>query len=286
MKLEGNVALVTGGGRGIGRAIALALGRHGADLVLIARTAAELDEVGGLARGIGRHVLTQIADVSVRDDVDSVVDAATAEFGRIDVLVNNAGVQAPIGPLVSNDAGEWVRAIGVNLAGPFHLMQAVLPGMMSRRRGKIVNVSGGGATAPRPCFSAYAASKAALVRLTETVAAEVEAYNIHVNAVAPGAVNTRMLDEVLAAGDAAGGELLAARERQTDGGTPAELVADLVVFLASGASDGLTGKLVSAPHDGWRAWDAKRIAKLNKSSWCTLRRLDENTVRPLLQELE
>ncbi len=286
MTLAGKVALVTGGGRGIGRAIALALGREGADLMLVARTAAELDEVGALARGIGRRVLTRTADVSARADVERVVAAAIAEFGRIDTLVNNAGVQAPIGPLVSNDADQWVKAIGVNLVGPFHLMQAVLPGMMSRRCGKIVNLSGGGATAPRPNFSAYAASKAALVRLTETVAAEVEPYNVQVNAVAPGAINTRMLEEIIAAGGAAGEELAAARRRKAEGGTAIELVADLVAFLASGASGGLTGKLISAPHDGWRAWDAGRIAALIGSPWLTLRRLDENTVRPLLEELE
>ena len=212
--------------------------------------------------------------------------AALARFGRIDILVNNAGVQPPIGPLVDNDPQEWEQAIAVNLLGPFHCLQAVLPGMIERGQGKIINLSGGGATAPRPNFSAYAASKAAVVRLTETLAEELRPHNIQVNAIAPGAINTRMLDEVLEAGAAAGDELAAARERSQQGGTPVELAADLVVFLASERSGQLTGKLISAPHDDWRTWDDGRIEELVGSSWYTLRRLDPHTVRTLLEQIK
>jgi NAD(P)-dependent dehydrogenase (short-subunit alcohol dehydrogenase family) len=282
--LSGRVALVTGAGRGIGQAIALALAEVGADLILLARSASELDETAARVQGLGREAFPVVADVSQREDVQWAVAAGLERFGRVDVLVNNAGVQPPIGPLVENDPEAWERAVAVNLFGPFHCIQAVLPGMIVRRRGKIINLSGGGATGPRPNFSAYAASKAAVVRLTETLAEEVRPYGIRVNAIAPGAVNTRMLDEVLAAGEAAGEELAAAQKRQAQGGTPAELAAKLVAFLASDASGDLTGKLISAPYDDWRTWDAQRIAELDNSPWYTLRRMDPHTLRPLMEQ--
>ena len=284
--LAGRVALVTGAGRGIGRAIAVVLAEAGADLILLARTAGELSQTAAQVQALGREALPLVADVSQCTEVQGAVGQGLARFGRIDVLVNNAGIQPPIGPLVENDPDAWTQAVEVNLFGTFHCIQAVLPGMIEQRSGKIINLSGGGATGPRPNFSAYAASKAAVVRLTETLAEEVRPYNIQVNAIAPGAVNTRMLDEVLVAGRAAGEELSAAQRRQGQGGTPPELAAALVVFLASAGSAGLTGKLISAPHDDWQHWDAGRIAELAGSPWYTLRRLDPHTVRPLLEQLK
>lgn len=282
LPLTDRVALVTGAGRGIGRAIAVALAEAGADQLLVARTAQELAETAALVRSHGRTAVTAIADVADGAAVRQAVAAGLAQLGRIDILVNNAGVQPPIGPLVENDPGLWMQAVAVNLFGPLHCIQAVLPGMIERRSGKIINLSGGGATAPRPNFSAYAASKAALVRLTETLAEEVKPYNIQVNAVAPGAVNTQMLEEVLAAGPAAGAELAAAQHRQAAGGTPPTLAAALVVFLASEAAGDLTGKLISAPHDDWQNWGSERIAELTDSPWYTLRRIDPFTITPLM----
>jgi 3-oxoacyl-[acyl-carrier protein] reductase len=149
--------------------------------------------------------------------------------------------------------------------------------MIARRSGKIINLSGGGAVSPRPNFSAYSASKAAVVRLTETLAEEVSAFNIQVNAVAPGAVNTHMLQEVIEAGESAGAELEAARRRKADGGTPPESAARLVLFLASKA----TGKLISAPHDDWESWDKERMDELMSRAWLSMRRLDQFTLASL-----
>jgi NAD(P)-dependent dehydrogenase (short-subunit alcohol dehydrogenase family) len=123
-----------------------------------------------------------------------------------------------------------------------------------------------------------------VVRLTETLAEEVMSYNIQVNAIAPGAVNTRMLDEVLAVGEVAGEEWQAAQKRQLQGGTPVELAAKLALFLASDASDGLTGKLISAPHDAWQEWDPAQMQKLAGTPWYTLRRIDPHTLRPFMEE--
>jgi 3-oxoacyl-[acyl-carrier protein] reductase len=186
--------------------------------------------------------------------------------------------------LSENAPDAWEFNFQVNLFGPMRLIHAILPGMMARGRGKIINFSGGGATAPRPNFSAYAASKAALVRLTETLAMELKPFNIQVNAVAPGAVNTQMLTEVITAGERAGGEYELALERARNGGTPPELVCELIVFLASADSGALTGKLISAPHDPWRSW-AGSGADLNSSPLYTLRRLDPFTIKPLIKDL-
>ena len=281
-RLTGKTALVTGAGRGIGRAVALALAGAGADLVLLARSAGELAETRRGVEALGRGACAVPADVGRFDEVRHGVAEGLARFGKLDVLVNCAGCQAPIGLLWENNPDEWARTIQVNLVGTFNCLHEVLPGMIARRRGKIITFSGGGATSPRPNFSSYAASKAAVVRLTETVAEELRPFNIEVNAVAPGAVNTRMLDEVLAAGEAAGAELAAAERRKAEGGTPIEVATELVVFLASDASDGLTGKLISAPHDNWQNWDPEHLARLDSSPWYTLRRMDEHTLRPFL----
>ena len=281
--LKGKVAIVTGGGRGIGRAIALALTHAGCAVAVAARTANEIEQTTALLRGNGGEALAITADVSRPADVEGLVARTLESFGRVDILVNNSGMQGAIGPLVENDPDLWIQTINVNLVGTFLCSRAVLPGMMKRRSGKIINLSGGGATAPRPHFSAYAASKAAVVRLTECLAEEVREYNIQVNAIAPGAVNTRMLEQTLAAGAQAGEKALAEARRQTEtGGTSAEHAAALAVFLASDASRCLTGKLISAPHDGWETWDERRMSELMSAPWFVLRRIDPYTLQPLV----
>jgi 3-oxoacyl-[acyl-carrier protein] reductase len=279
--LTQRVAIVTGAGRGIGRAIALAFAGEGASVIVASRTFSEIAETAAQVQALGGRALAVQADVANQADVTKMVEQAVQAFGTVDILVNNAGVQGPIGPLVENDTQGWIRTVMINLIGTFLCCQAVLPMMIQQRRGKIINLSGGGATAPRPHFSAYAASKAAVVRLTETLAEEVKPYNIQVNAIAPGAVNTRMLEQILAAGPAAGERALAeARLQLETGGTSPELAAALVVFLASDDSDGLTGKLIAAPYDPWREW-AGKADELNATPLYTIRRLDPFTLRKL-----
>lgn len=283
--LQDQVVIITGAGRGIGRAIALGLASKGAAVALASRTAVELDETGELVRAAGARCRTIKTDVSKASEVEQLVGTTLAEFGRIDALVNNAGVQGPIGPLAANDPARWMRTLEVNLMGAVLTMQAVLPHMTGRGQGKIVNLSGGGALAPRANFSAYAASKAALVRLTETVAEEVAPYNVQINAVAPGAVNTRMLKEVIDAGEMAGAELAAARRRQAEGGNSAAAAAELVSWLLSAASGTLSGKLISAVHDDWRNWKEADLCRLTAKPWLALRRMDAHTIRQFVDEL-
>ncbi|HLW59040.1 MAG TPA: SDR family oxidoreductase [bacterium] len=282
--MQGNAAIITGGGRGIGEAVALAFAREGARVVLAARTATELERVAVKVREIGGEVRIVPADVARPEDVDRVTRAALDAYGRIDALVNAAGILGPVGRVWEVDEGDWAQALQVNLYGTFLCCRAVLPHMVARRAGKIVNFSGRGATSPFPRFSAYAVSKVAVVRLTETLAEEVRDHNIQVNAIAPGMVDTRMQDHVLAAGERAGTELRRIRKLRDagEGGVPADLAAQLTVFLASHKSDGLTGKLIAAPYDGWQSWDAARILELMAAPWLTIRRLDDFTLRPLL----
>jgi NAD(P)-dependent dehydrogenase (short-subunit alcohol dehydrogenase family) len=282
-KLQDRVAVVTGGGRGIGKAVALAFAAEGARLVVASRTIQDLDQVAQRCRQLGATCLPVVTDVARRGDVLRLVEAAQAEFGRIDVLANVAGVYGAIGPIESVDLDGWEQALNINLLGTLYACQAVLSVMVARRSGTIINMSGGGATSPLARFSAYGVSKAAVVRLTETLAEEVRDYGITVNAIAPGAVDTPLQDAVLEAGERAGdlyGRIKALRESGA-GGTAVEVPAQLAVFLASDESNGLTGRLIAAPHDGWQQWDAPRIKRLEGTPWFTLRRIDPFTIRPL-----
>ena len=285
--MQGTVAVITGSGRGIGEAVALAFAGNGAAVVLAARTASELAQVEAKVRAAGGAAVAVPTDVSSPADVSRLAQRAVDAYGRVDVLVNAAGILGPVGPLWEADPEAWKRAVEVNLYGTFLCCRAVAPHMMQRRRGKIVNFSGGGAASPLPRMAAYGASKAAVVRLTETLAEELKPYDIAVNAIAAGLVDTRLLDPVLAAEERGGDQFARVRRlRDTgEGGVPAELPAALALWLASDASHGLTGKLISAPYDGWRDWDERRIVALKDSPWFTLRRIDHATLRPLIDKI-
>jgi NAD(P)-dependent dehydrogenase (short-subunit alcohol dehydrogenase family) len=277
MTLQGVRAIVTGGNQGFGYAVAERFVTEGARVFLCARNADQLREAAArLQENAPRSdaVRWERADVSVPHEVTSLVAHALAAFGGLDVLVCNAGVYGPKGPTETVDWNEWVSALYVNLCGAVLCCRAALPHLRAQRSGKIILLSGGGATKPLPFLSAYAASKAALVRFGETLAEEVKDAGIDVNAVAPGALNTRLLDEVLDAGPERVGrtfyeQSLAQRER---GGTPLETGAALCAFLASSQSDGITGRLISAVWDPWQDLHERRD-ELAASDIYTLRRI-------------
>jgi 3-oxoacyl-[acyl-carrier protein] reductase len=287
VKLRDRVALVTGGGRGIGAAIAREFAREGARVFVVARTEREVKGVAADIRadsGDAAHGIADVADVTA---VDRMVQECMERFGRVDVLVNAAGEYGPIGVMWENDPAAWAHAVSVNLLGTLHTCRAIIPRMLAGGGGRIINLSGGGAASPLPRFSAYAATKAAVVRLTETLAEELRGHGVTVNAIAPGAVDTRLQDDVLAAGDRAGelyGRMLRLRETG-EGGVPAELAASLAVYLASDDAAGLTGKLISAPHDGWQTWGSARVEELGRRPWFTLRRIDEFTLKPFVRDV-
>jgi NAD(P)-dependent dehydrogenase (short-subunit alcohol dehydrogenase family) len=222
----------------------------------------------------GLRVLAVCADVGSPDEVHKAVDSIAAKIPNLSGVVNAAGVLGPKGNLDEIDVNEWISTVQVNLTGTMLICRAVLPHFRSRGYGKIVNFSGGGATSPRPRFSAYAASKAGIVRFTENLARELKETRIDVNAIAPGAVNTRMLKEVLAAGSGQVGEAAyaeALRQRDSGGASPARAAA-LCVMLLSDKSDGLTGRLISAVWDPWETLPMRKD-DLAGSDVYTLRRI-------------
>jgi len=252
--LEDRVSIITGGSQGIGKAIARAFLEQGSSCLLVARTPGPLEAAVRELSAIGPRILSFMGDVGCVDEVQALTNYVRAEFGTIDILVNCAGVYGPIGLGTEVSPDAWWDALRINLLGTFLCTQAVLPEMLRKGKGKVINLAGGGASAPFPRFSAYAASKAAVVRLTETIAEELKGSGIDINAIAPGPVNTRLLDQVLAAGEAAGeffeqalkqkaeggtpperaGEFFEqALKQKAEGGTPPERAAELAVFLAS-----------------------------------------------------
>lgn len=255
MKLKNLNALITGGSQGLGKVIAEQFLREGANVVLCARTEKDLiatrDELA--KKFPAQKVVAKRADVSDESDVKALVAFALRELGSLQTLVLNAGIYGPMGPTESVSLEEWRRAMDINLYGVLLPCRAVIPHFKKAARGKIIVLSGGGATNPLPNISAYAASKAAVVRLMETLAEELKPHRVDVNAIAPGALATRLVDEVLAAGSEKVGATFYEKNKQwkEKGATPLELGAALAVYLASAQSDGITGKLISAQWDPW-----------------------------------
>ncbi len=274
--LAGKAALVTGANQGLGLEIARRYLDAGAQVFICARNsellAAAKAELAERAGGADR-VASMAADVADVEQVDALVAAATERFPHLSILVNNAGVYGPKGSIEEVDWEQWTAAIAVNLFGSILPVRALLPQLRRQGGGKIVQLSGGGATSPLPGLSSYAASKAAVVRFAETLSLELADDHVDVNCIAPGALNTRLLDEVLEAGPEAVGEDFYRRslEQQRSGGTPLELGAELAVWLGSAASDGITGKLLSAKWDPWRDLPEHR-ADLDSDVY-TLRRI-------------
>jgi NAD(P)-dependent dehydrogenase (short-subunit alcohol dehydrogenase family) len=276
MQLKERNSLITGASQGLGKVIARHFLREGARVVLCARNADDLAATKAeLAREFpDSKILARPCDVSNETQVNELVAFSLQQLGFLHVLVLNAGIYGPMGPTESVDLAEWRRALDINLFGILLPCRALIPHFKKAGQGKIVVLSGGGATNPLPNISAYAASKAAAIRLMETLAEELKAHRVDVNAIAPGALATRLVDEVLAAGPEKVGQAFYDKNRQwkEKGATSPELGAALAVYLASTASDGITGKLISAQWDPWRKLQEYRD-ELNRSDIYCLRRI-------------
>ncbi|MCW2982601.1 MAG: family oxidoreductase [Conexibacter sp.] len=271
--LAGRTALITGASQGLGLEIARSYLREGARVVICARSQDTLDAAAAELAGTG-EVHAHAADVADEGQAEALVAFAADRLGGLDVLVNNAGVYGPKGDIQDVDWADWARAIEINLMGSVLPSKFAVPLLRASERGKVVQLSGGGATSPLPGLSAYAASKAAVVRFMETLAGELADGGVDVNAIAPGALNTRMLDEVIAAGPEAVGQAFydKALQQRDSGGTPLTRGAELSVYLGSRKSDGITGRLLSAVWDPWEDLEA-HAGDLDGSDVYTLRRI-------------
>ena len=267
-------AVITGGTRGLGESLVNRFWHAGFSLVVTARQEADIQKVlKGLPRRDDQKALAIPCDMGSPTQITEFIDRVKFACTQLTVLVNNAAIQGPIGPLSENDFSAWQQALQVNLLAPVSLCQGLIPLITSSGGGSIINLSGGGATGPRANFSAYATAKAGLVRFSETIAQELRQSSIRVNCIAPGAMKTDMLAEVLSKSHEAGEkEHSLASKVVEEGGASMERVADLALFLASDASKGITGKLISAVWDDWEHWP-EYLSELSSSDAYTLRRI-------------
>ncbi|HEX7393253.1 MAG TPA: SDR family oxidoreductase [Thermoplasmata archaeon] len=254
-QLKGKVAIVTGGGRGIGRAIAEILADHGASVAVVARTKTEIAETVRRIQSRGGQAIAVTADVSAPEDVNRVVKTSERRLGPPDILVNNAGHPGVFATLWDSDPEEWWRTLEVNLRGPMLCSRAVLPSMISRRRGVIVNIGSYIGISATPEDIAYSTSKCALVRLTDGLAASVAKHGIQVFLLSPGMVKTRMMEEVP-------GKII---DNMSDVvWFPPEAAANIVLRLACGEGRTLTGRFLHVEDDfDQLVREAERIRKEN-----------------------
>lgn len=275
MTLQGRVVVISGANRGLGLAISTACAREGASVLMGARDLAELEKAGAQVKAAaqaGAKIHWQVLDVSQAASVKALAATAESLWPHVDALVNNAGIYGPMGSLADLDWDAWEEAIRINLFGALHMCRAFIPSLRRSKRGKIINLSGGAATQGMQGLSSYGASKAALVRVTETLA--LEEPGLDVNAVAPGALNTRLLGELLSAGPEKVGKAFYEKslKQRDQGGTSPEVAAGMIAWMASEQSDGVSGRLLSAVWDPWKELPARR-EELAASDVYTLRRI-------------
>jgi 3-oxoacyl-[acyl-carrier protein] reductase len=246
----------------------------GYSLGVVSRNESGIQQVlNNLPQRCNQTATPLMCDLGQPTEVAGLIEQVKNSFPKLHVLLNNAAIHGPIGTLELNSFVEWQRAIQVDLLAPVALCQGLIPFLAAEDGGAIINLSGGGATGPRANFSAYATAKAGLVRFSETLAEELRSTGIRVNSIAPGAMKTAMLGEVLARGAAAGDrELTIANKVFQEGGASMNRVADLALFLASDAASGITGKLISAVWDNWEHWP-EHLDELASSDVYTLRRI-------------
>jgi len=242
--------LVTGAGRGIGKRIALGFAAQGAFVGLLARSGPELHAAQLEVEHSGGRALSLAADVRDYRRLSQAIECMESTFGDVSVLVAAAAVQGPIGPFAAADDTRWREVLDTNLLGVMNSIRVVLPGMVQRRRGKIIVITGGGAGTARSNFAPYAASQAAVVRLVECIAGEVDGHNVQICSFAPGSTYTSMTDEILHAGDLAGPqEIEEAQQVRQTGGVPADRQISAALFLASDRSNHINGKMIHVNDD-------------------------------------
>jgi NAD(P)-dependent dehydrogenase (short-subunit alcohol dehydrogenase family) len=275
--LSGRIAIITGANQGLGREISKSYVTAGANVVLCARNYDLLEKVElelSPLLGENQKLFIKKCDVTNESEVNALVYDTLNKLGGCQILVNNAGIYGPKGAIEDQDWDEWKKTIEINVFGSVLMCRALIPHFKKQKYGKIIQLSGGGATKPLPNLSVYATSKAAIVRFADTLAEEVRNFGIDVNTIAPGALNTNMLQEILDSGpEIVGTDFYKnALKQKQNGGTPLNKGAELALFLASSTSDGITGKLISALWDKWNDWPNNLEDLINSDAY-TLRRI-------------
>ncbi len=281
MKLDYNltnqVVLITGASKGLGYEIAKYFLKFGSNLMICSRNDIQIRKAYKKLNKIKKKdqkISYSVTDISSFKQVKKLINKTIKRFKKIDVLVNNAAILGPIGHIEKINWNEWVKTIQINLLGSVMLCRIVVPYFKKRNKGKIIQLSGGGAASPLPFISSYAVSKAAIVRFIENLSEEVKKYNIDINAVAPGQMKTRMLDEILRSGPLKLGKEYYQKclNFKRTGRSSKSKICELILFLASNYSDGITGKLISAQWDEWKI-RANYKKLLQNSDVYTLRRI-------------
>jgi len=275
--LTGKNVFISGGSRGLGLLLCQTFVQAGANVAFCGRNEAELIAASSLLEEQSysdQRIRSFTVDVSERIQVVGMAAQVFNQIGAIDVLVCNAGILGPMGPFLENDLEEWIQTLNVNLLGSLYLIRSFLPQMVDQGRGKIIQLSGGGASSPLPGLTAYAASKAAVIRFIETLAQEYSNFGIDINGVAPGLLKTRLLDEMLEAGPERVGINLFQKsvKKSSDEKDSSSQACELIKFLASEESNGVTGRLISAEWDNWKEWP-RHLQELQDSDLYTLRRI-------------
>jgi NAD(P)-dependent dehydrogenase (short-subunit alcohol dehydrogenase family) len=288
MILKRKNAIITGSNQGLGKAIAKKFIEEGANVLICARNIELLSEAEkelSTKLSDGQKLYSFPVDISNPIEVENLYTFAGCVFENVDILVNNAGIIGVKGLAETTNFEEWTKTINVNLIGTVSLCMKFIPDMKNNKYGKIINTAGGGAANPRTYFSAYATSKAAVVRFSECIAEELKEFNIDVNCISPGALNTKILDEVLLEGkDKIGEEYYKkALKQKENGGSSLENAAEMIVFIASEKCDGVTGKLISAVWDDWKDIPCHK-QELKNSDVYTLRRILPFDVNPYWME--
>jgi NAD(P)-dependent dehydrogenase (short-subunit alcohol dehydrogenase family) len=243
MKLQDKVAIITGGGRGLGRSVALLFGKEGAKVVIAARNRNQIEHVAQELKALKKYALAVQADISDESQVERLVQQTKEAFGTVDILVNNAGFRGPIAPLHQIPLAEWEETLRANLTTAFLCSKAVIPILMEKKAGKIINIAT--TQTPRPNLTPYMVAKAALIHLTKQLSRELKPFNIQVNAIHPGVMDTKMQEEIRQAGATAIGTDMFERLKEEGLLHSPDEPAKLVLFIASKAGDGITGEFLS-----------------------------------------
>lgn len=276
MKAKNKNVLITGGTVGFGKALAEKFLSEGANVSICSRNEQQLFDTQSelLSKFPNRIILVKKCDVSIEKDVKEFIAYSLDTFKTIHVLILNAGVYGPMGPIETVSLDEWRKSIDINLFGVLLPCRELIPHFKQNKYGKIIVLSGGGATNPMPNLSSYATAKAAVVRLVETLSKELLSYNVDINAIAPGAMSTRMIEQVIDAGpEIVGDEFFKKNQNwKQNGATSMELGTNLAVYLSSDDSNGVTGKLISAQWDDWKNF-GNHLNDLQNSDIYTIRRI-------------